>query len=204
MDERVKNIRGVGLRCSSLASGKQCGRRPRRSSRRLITLIFAGRNRTIVIRRELPRTKSAGWAQRACRIEVTRTLLSVFDSAAIRTALLAQPDLALQQISAHQRRRHDFALGSQGGQVPIQHIARGTGFITKSQWRNRFQFSNQPSNGSGRFGIRPKDRTSPLGSATATAIVSAWTCRPTNRILLIGPTLLSLAALRRWFQRLTA
>jgi len=30
--------------------------------RRLITLISAGRNRTIVIRRELPRTKDAGWA----------------------------------------------------------------------------------------------------------------------------------------------
>ena len=88
MDEPVKYIRGVGLCCSSLASGKQCGRRPRRSSRRLITLIFAGRNRIIVIRRELPRTNGAGWAERACRIEKTRALLSVFDSAAIRTAFL--------------------------------------------------------------------------------------------------------------------
>lgn len=31
-------------------------------SRRLITLIFAGRNRMDMIRRELPRTKRAGWA----------------------------------------------------------------------------------------------------------------------------------------------
>jgi hypothetical protein len=30
--------------------------------RRLISLIFAGRNRIIVIRRELPRTRSASWA----------------------------------------------------------------------------------------------------------------------------------------------
>jgi hypothetical protein len=30
--------------------------------RRLISLIFAGRNRIIVIRRELPRTSSASWA----------------------------------------------------------------------------------------------------------------------------------------------
>jgi hypothetical protein len=36
---------------------------PRRLSRRLITLIFAGRNRIIVIRRELPRTKDAGRAR---------------------------------------------------------------------------------------------------------------------------------------------
>ena len=36
-------------------------------SRRLITLIFAGRNRMDMIRRELPRTEVAGWVQRPCR-----------------------------------------------------------------------------------------------------------------------------------------
>src|SRR5215470_16034831 len=45
--------------------------------RRLITLISAGRNRTIVIRRELPRTKGAGWVRRPDRIEDRRILLSV-------------------------------------------------------------------------------------------------------------------------------
>jgi len=34
-------------------------------TRRLITLIFAGRNRMVMIRRELPRTKSAGWGRSA-------------------------------------------------------------------------------------------------------------------------------------------
>ena len=38
--------------------------RSKQFSRRLITLIFAGRNRIIVIRRELPRTKRAGSARR--------------------------------------------------------------------------------------------------------------------------------------------
>jgi hypothetical protein len=38
---------------------QQHGRRDERQLRRLITLISAGRNRTIVIRRELPRTKRA-------------------------------------------------------------------------------------------------------------------------------------------------
>jgi hypothetical protein len=65
--------------------------------RRLITQIFAGRCRIIVIRRELPRTRSAGWAQRACRIEITRTLLSVFGSTAIRTAFL----LWFAELSCH-------------------------------------------------------------------------------------------------------
>ena len=45
--------------------------------RRLITLISAGRNRTIVIRRELPLTKTAGWEQSPYRIKDRRVLLSV-------------------------------------------------------------------------------------------------------------------------------
>jgi len=57
------------LRVALLARGKQREWRPRRSTRRLITLIFAGRNRMLMIRRELPRTRNAGWASRACRIK---------------------------------------------------------------------------------------------------------------------------------------
>ena len=38
-------------------------------TRRLITLIFAGRNRMVMIRRELPRTKRAGWGRSPYRIE---------------------------------------------------------------------------------------------------------------------------------------
>ena len=38
-------------------------------ARRLITLIFAGRNRMVMIRRELPRTKRAGWGRSPFRIE---------------------------------------------------------------------------------------------------------------------------------------
>jgi len=57
MAERVKlQFRGASLRCFSLARGKRREWRPRRSTRRLITLIFAGRNRMLMIRRELPRT----------------------------------------------------------------------------------------------------------------------------------------------------
>ena len=43
--------------------------------RRLITLISAGRDRIIVIRRELPRTEDAGWVQAPYRN--WRVLLSV-------------------------------------------------------------------------------------------------------------------------------
>ena len=38
-------------------------------TRRLITLIFAGRNRMVMIRRELPRTRRAGWGRSPFRIE---------------------------------------------------------------------------------------------------------------------------------------
>jgi hypothetical protein len=56
-------------------------------ARRLITLIFAGRNRMDMIRRELPRTKCAGWVWRPFRIEVRRILLFVRPRAVIRTAV---------------------------------------------------------------------------------------------------------------------
>ena len=48
-----------------------------RQMRRLITLISAGRNRIIVIRRELPLTEDAGWAKVPYRIKQRRVLLSV-------------------------------------------------------------------------------------------------------------------------------
>lgn len=38
-------------------------------ARRLITLIFAGRNRMVMIRRELPRTENAGWVRKPYRRE---------------------------------------------------------------------------------------------------------------------------------------
>jgi hypothetical protein len=39
-------------------------------ARRLITLICAGRNRMVMIRRELPRTSSAGWVLKPFRIDL--------------------------------------------------------------------------------------------------------------------------------------
>lgn len=39
-------------------------------TRRLITLIFAGRNRMVMIRRELPRTEYAGWVLKPFRTEL--------------------------------------------------------------------------------------------------------------------------------------
>src|SRR5262252_6472521 len=38
-------------------------------TRRLITLIFAGRNRMVMFRRELPRTEHAGWVRKPFRTE---------------------------------------------------------------------------------------------------------------------------------------
>jgi hypothetical protein len=54
---------------------------------------------------------------------------------------------AIPGLARHQRGRHHFALRSQGRQLPIQHVAGGTGFITEPQVLDRFQFPNQPSNG---------------------------------------------------------
>ena len=92
MAEPVKYIRGGSVGCFSLARGKPREWRPRRSARRLITLIFAGRNRMLMIRRELPRTRNAGWARRACRIKRPRMLLLENASTATGTAFLTKEE----------------------------------------------------------------------------------------------------------------
>jgi hypothetical protein len=56
-------------------------------TRRLITLIFAGRNRMVMIRRELPRTRCAGWGRSPFRIEHRRVLLFVVSCAVIGSAV---------------------------------------------------------------------------------------------------------------------
>src|SRR6266404_1387967 len=56
-------------------------------ARRLITLIFAGRNRRDMIRRELPRTKRAGWVRKPFRIKRRRVLLFVESCAVIGSAV---------------------------------------------------------------------------------------------------------------------
>src|SRR5690349_4994487 len=58
-----------------------------RHARRLITLIFAGRNRIVMIRRELPRTRRAGWVRSPFRIERRRVLLFVVSCAVIGSAV---------------------------------------------------------------------------------------------------------------------
>jgi hypothetical protein len=74
--------------CFPPTTGKQRRWQSRMSSRRLITLVFAGRNRMLVIRRELPRTDNADWARRACRTKDMRVLLFVSPSTATRSALV--------------------------------------------------------------------------------------------------------------------
>ena len=53
----------------------------------MITLIFAGRNRRDMIRRELPRTERAGWVRKPFRIELRRVLLFVGPCAVIGAAV---------------------------------------------------------------------------------------------------------------------
>ena len=53
----------------------------------MITLIYAGRNRRDMIRRELPRTKGAGWVRKPFRIEQRRVLLFVGPWAVIGAAV---------------------------------------------------------------------------------------------------------------------
>jgi hypothetical protein len=56
-------------------------------TRRLITLIFAGRNRMVMIRRELHRTRRAGWGRSPFRIKLRRVLLFVGPCAVFGSAV---------------------------------------------------------------------------------------------------------------------
>jgi len=75
--------------------------------RRLITLISAGRNRTIVIRRELPRTKDAGWAMEPYRIKGRRILLSVSPRPVTSTVALPYAEASMRR-SARNKACHSL------------------------------------------------------------------------------------------------
>src|SRR5215470_18071664 len=100
MAERVKSrFRGGDSRCFLFLQGRQRGWQSRRSTRRLITLIFAGRNRMLMIRRELPRTRNADWARGARRIKQTRVLLVENTSTATGAVSLANEKICSIPIS---------------------------------------------------------------------------------------------------------
>ena len=83
---------GAGGNTFLLVSLERCVRTAgpmtaKEQTRRLITLIFAGRNRMLMIRRELPRTSGAGWVRRPFRIEGKEGSLFVVPS--LSSALLS-------------------------------------------------------------------------------------------------------------------
>jgi hypothetical protein len=100
------------------------------------------------------------------------------------------PPICLHSVSCfdrHQGRRHHFALHPQGRQLPVQSISRWTRLVAGLQLFCRSQLLCQFPNRL--FSIRndPNERTSPSGSAMATAIVSAWTSKLKNRTFFMEP-----------------
>jgi len=102
-------------------------------------------------------------------------------------------------LAGHQARRDHFAGDSQLRELPIQHIARGTSFIAGPEMLHRSQLVDQLANRFQTVGNHAQRAHLPFVSATATAIVSAWTSRPTKRTLDMSDQFLSYAALRRCF-----
>ena len=119
--------------------------------RRLITLISAGRNRTIVIRRELPRTKDAGWAMEPYRIKGRRILLSVsprpvtstvalpYAEASMRRSARTKPAIPSSQPMgfSHRRRVPSRPSGSERQRAAASRRAALTGGAgaRRSKWR---------------------------------------------------------------------
>src|ERR1700722_10476528 len=112
--------------------------------------------------------------------------------------LLSIPPIRLYPITRldrYQRGRHNLALDAEFCQLPVHHVARWSCLITGSQLLCRASFLIILRIDSARFGIVPRLRTSPSGSAIATAIVSAWTSNPKNRNFYFMTGSLALVAL---------
>ena len=100
--------------------------------------------------------------------------------------LLGIPPVGLHPIPRlhrNQSRRDHHTADPRPGELPIQGVAVRPGLVAHLQLlrpgRAR-RISLWIASGS--FGIVPIARTSPVGSATATAIVAACTSNPTNRV----------------------
>jgi hypothetical protein len=93
MGRRVNNfLRSRAVWCCLSLMGEPHRWRSRRSSRRLINLIFVGRNHMLIIRRELPRTSCAGLVITATYcIKQMRVLRFAAPSTATSAALLFLP-----------------------------------------------------------------------------------------------------------------
>src|SRR5690242_7701472 len=78
-------------------------------SRRWTTLISADRNRTVVIRREPPRTRNADWVRRLNRIKARRALLFLRPRSVI--ALFPAADTCVSAVPIQPLPRNQKSLG---------------------------------------------------------------------------------------------
>ena len=85
--------------------------------------------------------------------------------------------------------------GAQLCELPVHDVARRRRLITSSQLLCRAKLRDHLANRLGAFGMVPKLLTLPSGSATATAIVSAWRSKRKNRTFAFMTASLPLLAL---------
>jgi hypothetical protein len=175
MDEHYKHdFRSGGSRFFLRGEEKQSRRRPRRSSRRLITLISAGLGiRMVMIRRELPRTRNAGWARRACRIKHMRVLL------------LADPSAVPSTVSlSHRGPVTELRAARLSGQLPLRRF----GFDSNGPDESQHLSTNRGDDLRFVLSICPRRDTAPsiesapcrrslLHRRSSSSVVSACICR---------------------------
>ena len=92
---------------------------------------------------------------------------------------------SVPDLHGDQRRGDHATLHSETRQKPIDDEPRRPGLVADPRALGPPSFFISPRIDSARFGIVPIDRTSPSASATATAIVSECTSRPTQRVSLL-------------------
>ena len=88
---------------------------------------------------------------------------------------------AISRLLRNQARRHNDAVDSQLGQLPVQCEPCRSRFIAGTQLVDWTKLLDELANRIFPVGDGPRLRTSPFDSETTTAIVSAWTSKPKNR-----------------------
>ena len=130
-----------------------------------------------------------------------------FSGAVATRQFLRIPPVRLDPVPGfgrHQAGRDHLTGHAQLRELPIQHVPGGASLVAGPQMLDWAELVNQFAN---RLqAVRDHAERADLSafSATATAIVSAWTSRPTNSNLDMSDQFLSYAALRRWIHLFAA
>lgn len=90
---------------------------------------------------------------------------------------------AVAGLRRHEARRDHGAGHAEPDELPVERVARRPRLVADLEAARRAELRHELADCLGAVGMVPSSRTLPSGSATAAVMVSAWTSRPTWRML---------------------